>query len=350
MRYYYDNDFAKMTGVNQLGTVGLNLPLIPVGDIEGRRQLIREAISRRSTEASRAVLKGIDMTDHEIISSDGSKIRLRWYKKKDSHTSVSKSEDRLASPSVLYLHGGGLISGSIDDFDSLVAFCVLETSVPFLAVDYRLAPEHPYPAAVEDSYAALVWLHQNAAELHIDPARIAIMGSSSGAGLAACTCLLARIRSGPAIAKQILISPMLDSHNVKPGGIPTDCQGALAPMLTWTWDDNATGWAAYLGGSDSSSREAAETAAAGAMKDANGMPELYLDIGGLDIFLSEGVEYASKHIRAGIPVELHVHPGLPHSFEGIAPQAAVSERARLDRLRAIRNIRPCEALRIRPGL
>jgi acetyl esterase/lipase len=123
---------------------------------------------------------------------------------------------RTLGPAVLYLHGGGMISGSVAIYDGPVSHYVSNSGVSMLAVDYRLAPEHPYPVPVEDCYAGLRWLAEHADELGVDPARIAVMGDSAGGGLAAAVALLARDRGGPELAAQILIYPMLDDRNTAP--------------------------------------------------------------------------------------------------------------------------------------
>ena len=125
-------------------------------------------------------------------------------------------------------------------YDLAVREYVAASGVPMLVVDYRVAPEYPHPTPVEDCYAALEWLAEQATTLGFDPARLAVMGDSAGGGLAAGVCLMARDRGGPAVAQQLLIYPMLDDR-------PSTPDPALLRFLTWTYDDNLTGWGALLG-------------------------------------------------------------------------------------------------------
>jgi acetyl esterase/lipase len=223
-----------------------------------------------------------------------------------------------------------MILGDLDMYDPLIRSFVAECGVPALAVEYRLAPEHPHPVPVEDCFAALVWLADHAAELGIDAARIAVMGDSAGGGLAAGVALLARDRGGPALARQILIYPMLDDRNTVP-------DESLVPFLTWTYDDNVTGWGALLGG-DAGGDEVPVSAAPARAQDVSGLPPTYVDVGDLDIFCNEDVEYARRIAATGTPVELHVHPGVPHGFETFAPGTDVARRTRADRMRVLRSL------------
>jgi acetyl esterase/lipase len=190
-----------------------------------------------------------------------------------------------------------------------------------LVVDYRVAPEFGHPTPLEDCYAALRWLVDHADELGVDASRLAVMGDSAGGGLAAGVGLLARDRGGPAIAAQVLIYPMLDDRTRMAGD-------AGATLLTWSYDDNVTGWSALLG-DDCADRYAAPARA----DDLVGLPPTYLDVGGLDIFASEDVAFAQRLIAAGVPVELHVFPGCPHAFDLLAPNAEVSQRVIAHRAR-----------------
>lgn len=189
-----------------------------------------------------------------------------------------------------------------------------------------MAPEHSGEAPVEDCYAALCWLAEHAADLGADPARLAVAGDSAGGGLAAGVSLLARDRGGPALALQLLIYPMLDDRTTKP-------DPELPPeFLTWTYEDNITAWGALRGDRADLSVYAAPARA----ENLNGLPPTYLDTGDLDIFRAEDIDYATRLSAAGVPTELHVHPGCPHAFEGLAPDADVSRRVVADRVRRLR--------------
>jgi acetyl esterase/lipase len=293
----------------------------PIGDVESRRVNGHRMFDYVATTWQ--PVGGVEADKHSLTTDDGAALDLTWY-----HTATSQP-----GSAVLYLHGGGMIFGLEHLgrlYDLAVRDYVATSGVPMLMVDYRIAPEHPHPTPVEDCYAALRWLADNAATLGVDPARIAVMGDSAGGGLAAGVSLLARDRGGPPIAQQLLIYPMLDDRAQTP-----DPQ--LLPFLTWTYDDNSTGWAALLGegaGTDTVSAYAAPARAT----DLTGLPATYIDVGDLDIFRDEDITYARRLSDAGVPTELHLHPGCPHAFEALAREADVSQRAISDRLRRLRTL------------
>jgi acetyl esterase/lipase len=211
-------------------------------------------------------------------------------------------------------------------YDAAVRGYVAASGVPMLMVDYRVAPEHSGSGPVEDCYAALCWLAEHGGELGADPARLAVAGDSAGGGLAVGVSLMARDRGGPALALQLLIYPMLDDRTTTP-------DPELPPeFLTWTYEDNVTGWGALRG----DRAELSVYAAPARAEDLTGLPPTYLDTGDLDIFRAEDVDYARRLSAAGVPTELHVHPGCPHAFEGLAPDADVSRRVVADRVRRLR--------------
>ena len=162
----------------------------------------------RYADAAHPHTGDVTITEHELATADGATIPLRWYARKDATGQPG--------PAALYLHGGGMIAGRAGMFDGYVSRYVSASGTPILSAGYRLAPEHPHPVPVEDAYAALAWLHEHAADLGADPARIGVIGDSAGGGLAAAVSILARDRNGPAIARQILIMPMLDDRTVTP--------------------------------------------------------------------------------------------------------------------------------------
>jgi acetyl esterase/lipase len=290
----------------------------PPGDVAGRRAIFESWMGLVSS----ILPKVTDVTtrEFETSSADGTPVRLRWYEKNGG----------AKGPAVLYLHGGGMILGSVDAYDPVVQAYVSQSSVPMLSVDYRLAPESPHPTPVEDCYASLTHLAGHAASLGVDPNRLAVMGESAGGGLATAVAMLARDRTGPALAKQILIYPMLDDRNTTP-----DPQ--LAPFASWTYDDNITGWRGLLGarfGRD----DVPPTAAPARATDLNDLPPTYIEVGQLDIFCNEDIAYALRLSEAGIPVELHVHAGAQHGFELIAPASQVAQRSTRDRLRVLRSL------------
>lgn len=293
----------------------------PIGDIASRRVNGHRMFDYVATTWT--PVTGVEVDRHTLTTADGAAVDLAWY-----HLPAGGP-----GSAVLYLHGGGMIFGLEHlgrVYDLAVRDYVASAGVPMLVADYRIAPEHPHPTPVEDCYAALRWLVDNAATLGVDPARVGVMGDSAGGGLAAGVCLLARDRGGPPVAQQLLIYPMLDDRAHTP-----DPQ--LLPFLTWTYDDNITGWAALLGDAAGSDGVSPYAAPARAM-DLSGLPEAYIDVGDLDIFRDEDITYARRLSDAGVPTELHLHPGCPHAFEALARGADVSQRAIADRLRRLRTL------------
>jgi acetyl esterase/lipase len=294
----------------------------PVGDVETRRVNGHRMFDY--VAAQREPSPGVEVERHSVTAGDGTMLEASWY-----HRPATEQPGSAA----LYLHGGGMIFGLEHIgkmYDVAVRDYVATSGVPMLVVDYRVAPEHPHPTPVEDCYAALVWIAENAPTLGVDPNRIAVMGDSAGGGLAAGVCLLARDRGGPEIAQQLLIYPMLDDR-------ATTADPQLLPFLTWTYDDNTTGWGALLG--DSAGTDAVSAYAAPARADdLTGLPDTYLDVGDLDIFRDEDISYARRLSDAGVPTELHLHPGCPHAFEALAHGADVSQRAINDRVRRLRTL------------
>lgn len=314
----FEMDPEIMTALAPIMAETAGLEPAAVGDIPTRRQRVEARQALTASLQPRPT--DVTIADHYVDAADGHSILLRWYTKDGS----------APGSAVLYAHGGGMILSNVGLYDGPIARHVSRSGVPFLAVEYRYAPEHPHPTLVEDCFSGLVWLHAHAVELGVDPARIAVMGDSGGGGVAAGLALLARDRGGPAIAAQILLYPMLDDRTVVP-------DAALAGFATWTWDDNATGWGALLGtafGTEDVSPYAAPARAASLAA----LPGAYVEVGELDVFRDEDVEYARRLAAAGVSTELHVHPAVPHAFETFAPEAAVSLRSRADRLRVLRSL------------
>ncbi|MGH3263986.1 MAG: alpha/beta hydrolase [Trebonia sp.] len=286
-----------------------------VGDVQSRRAMLEPVLA--AANAAQPMPSEVTMTNFEAETGDGAEIVLRWYHK----TGAARG------PAAIYMHGGGMILGSIDLFDGPVARYVSASGVPMLSVDYRRAPEHPHPVPVQDAYTGLTWLADHVIELGVDPARIAVMGDSAGGGLAAGVALLARDPGGPAVSRQILIYPMLDDRNTNP-------DPELAPSAFWSYDDNVTGWNALLGEA-AGGPDVSPYAAPARVADARGLPAAYIEVGQLDIFRDESLEYAKRLGRAGVPVEFHLHPGVPHEFAANAFATDVARRVVSDRIRVL---------------
>ena len=290
----------------------------PPGDVATRRARFRDWMGMVSSTLPAST--DVTSRDLQIRSSDGNAVKGRWYEKRGGRK----------GPAALYLHGGGMVLGSADIYDTVVRNYVSQSGVPILSVDYRLAPESPYPTPLDDSYAGLIYLSEHAASLGVDPRRIAVMGESAGGGLATAVGMLSRDRKGPTVAKQILIYAMLDDRN-------TVADPRLVPFTSWTYEDNITGWRGLLGdrcGKD----DVPPTAAPARATDVNGLPPAFIEVGQLDIFCNEDIAYALKLSQAGVPVELHVHPGAQHGFELVAPDSNVARRSTQDRLRVLQSL------------
>ncbi|MCB2175392.1 MAG: alpha/beta hydrolase [Actinomycetales bacterium] len=229
-------------------------------------------------------------------------------------------------PVLYHLHGGGLVAGSAyEDLPPLLELAAA-TGTAVAALEYRLAPEWPFPAAVDDAHAGLVWLAQRGAGLGLDTGRVVVTGVSAGGGLAAATALVARDRGGPALAGQMLVYPMLDDRNNLPSAVQ------MAGAGTWDRTANATAWRAYLGEQVGGPGVPAHAAPA-REPDLSGLPPAFIDVGSAETFRDEDVAYAARLWRHGGEAELHVWPGGCHGFDLLAPEAAVSREARAARVR-----------------
>ncbi|SNX65555.1 acetyl esterase/lipase [Streptomyces sp. TLI_55] len=234
-------------------------------------------------------------------------------------------------PVIYHVHGGGMVIGNNRVGVDVPLAWAKEVDAVVVSVEYRLAPEHPHPAPVEDVYAGLVWTAEHAAELDADPERIVIAGASAGGGLSAALALLARDRKGPGVIGQVLMCPMLDDRNDTPSA------HQMAGVGVWDRTANETGWTALLGEARGGPDVPAYAAPARAA-DLSGLPPAFLDVGSAETFRDEVVAYASRIWQAGGVAELHVWPGGFHGFDGFAPQAAVSQAARAAQLRWLRRL------------
>lgn len=231
---------------------------------------------------------------------------------------LRRTDHQTAGPGIYHTHGGGMIVGDRRTGVDMFLPYVLDQGAVVVSVEYRLAPEHPHPAPVEDCYAGLVWTAEHAAELGIDPARILIAGASAGGGLAAGTALMARDRGFPELTHQVLICPMIDDR------LTTHSSQCLDGEGTWDRNDNLFGWTSLLGEARGGP-DVSPYAAPARADDLAGLPRTYIDVGSAESFRDEALAYAMRLSEAGVSVDLHMWGGGFHGFDLMVPQAAVSQ-------------------------
>ncbi|MFD7061223.1 alpha/beta hydrolase [Streptomyces sp. NPDC059906] len=225
-------------------------------------------------------------------------------------------------PGLYNIHGGGMISGHRHQDTPRLADLVEELGVVAVSVEYRLAPEHPDPAPVEDCYAGLRWMADNAAGLGVDARRIVVMGGSAGGGLSAGVALMARDRQGPHLAGQLLLCPMLDDGNT------TVSSHQYADRGTWRRATNLLAWQALLGdGAGDPAAEVSGYAAPARAGDLSGLPPAFVEAGSAELFRDEDVAYASRLWATGGQAELHIWQGAFHGFDVFAPDHEVTRAA-----------------------
>jgi len=264
---------------------------------------------------------GIQVKNISITSWDSNKqIRLRIYQPEKVMTKA---------PVLVWMHGGGYVIGAPEQDDIYVLPFVQKIGLVVVSVDYRLAPDHPFPAPLEDCYSALQWVTSQADMLGIDPGRIAIGGNSAGAGLAAALAQLSLDRGEIQPIFQLLIYPMLDDRTVTRVDIDPEAH------FTWNNVSNRFGWESYLkqpGG--------AETTPAGSVparrQDLSGLPPAWIGVGAIDLFHDEDVAYAQRLQNAGVPCELVIVPGAFHGFDVSAPNTQVVKDFRSSQIQALK--------------
>lgn len=218
-----------------------------------------------------------------------------------------------------------MIMGSLDTEDLLARDLCSSLAVPVVSVGYRLAPEHPYPAGLDDCLSAYRYMVDGAADLGVDPRRIAVVGGSAGGGLALGLAL--RLRDIGAYGPRFVLAayPMIDDR------CATASHRELAPLGVWDRRDNEEAWAMYLSG-----QPADQYAAPSRATVLEGLPPIFLDVGDHDLFRDDVLNFAQRLAEAGVPTELHHYPGAFHASEEIAPDADLSLRITSTRIAALR--------------
>ena len=273
-------------------------------------------------------LESVNITVRTIPGGDGQDMKVKIYEP------VPRGAETL--PALLFIHGGGYVIGDADGSDGDCQEFAKEAQCVVVSVDYRLAPEHPYPAPLEDCYSALVWMTNAANELNIDVSRVAVAGQSAGGGLTAALSLLARDRKGPAISFQMPLYPMIDDRNVTPSSYEITDERAI-----WNRGNNLAGWRMYLG--EHANGEISPYAAPARAKNLSNLPPTFTCVGQLDPFRDETIEYVAKLAQAGVPVEFHLYPGAYHGFELLNPTSEIGKKAKNEYVQALKR-----ALQLQP--
>ena len=313
-----------MTSANQQSTIHLVAPELapaietfPNMDFENGLDEIRAGFMSRDLPPMPAGLEHAQVEDRTIPGPAGAPdVRVLIYT--PPGTASGKR------PAICHIHGGGFVIGRADIGDIPNRMMALSLGCVVVSVDYRKAPETVWPGALEDCYAALSWMVDNADTLGIDPARIAVAGESAGGGHAAALAIHARDKAGenpgaPKIAFQLLDSPMLDDRT----GTTSDPHPHTGEFV-WTPARNRFGWKAMLG-REPGGEDVPDEMVPARVKDYSGLPPAFISVGALDLFLEEDMEYIRRLTRAGVPAELHVIPGAYHGFNIAGPTPQVMQ-------------------------
>jgi acetyl esterase len=303
----------------ELAPVAAALPHVDRTDVAEARRIMADRVGA-SGRWARAD-EGVTTEDHVFESADGTKVGLRVY----------RPAHRTNRGAVYHVHGGGFIVGDLEMSHRLNVELAREVGSVVVSVDYRLAPEWPYPTPIQDAYGGLVWLHERAGELGVDPSLVALHGQSAGAGLAAAASLMARDRNGPPIRFQLLTSPTLDDRVTT----PSSRRFTDTPALTRR--DLEICWSSYLGPIERGSSDVSPYAAPARETDLTNLPQTYVSAAEFDPLRDEAIEFAQALLAAGVPVELHVFPGTFHGSLA-APVAAVSRRQVAEEIAVLKRV------------
>lgn len=298
----------------------LAVPGLDMDDVDGARAVVDSLIPPAEVLDDMRRQSQVEVVDLEVECSEGRVVIVRKY--------VPHGVTPIA-PAVLYFHGGGFVCGRLENAEPWCLAAASSTGTIVFSVDYRLAPEHPYPAAVDDGWEALSWLVDRAGELGVDPNRIVVAGASAGGALAAATCLRARDLGGPGIVFQLLQYPVLDSD------LNTDSMRSFVATPGWDSVNAAKSWKHYLRGVPEG-QAVASYASPSREADLAGLPATYLSTCEMDPLRDEGIHYALALLAAGVSVELHQVAQTFHGFDAFSatsPTAAAEIARQHDAIR-----------------
>jgi acetyl esterase/lipase len=306
MTYAYDPELAAVVAV---------LPQLDISDIPAARA---EMLAMREQMPPFVKPDTITIQKRAVPGPPGDP---------DIEVAIFRPVELAANPPALYwIHGGGFVLGDVDGDMEVPSQFADKLGAIVVSVEYRLAPEHPFPAPVEDCYAGLVWMSEHAADLGFDPRKLAIGGLSAGGGLAAAVALMARDRGGPSLCFQLLDIPEVDDR------LSTSSMKQFTDTPLWNHRNAVLSWEAYLGPNHG---ETSPYAAPARAADLSGLPPAYVVTCEFDPLRDEGIEYAQRLIQAGIATELHHYPGTFHGSSGAGAGTAISTRMVNDRLAAL---------------
>jgi acetyl esterase/lipase len=305
--YSYDPELAAIVPL---------LPRVDIQDVSLARTNLNERVAQLSSTVDESTLS---IKDYQVTGHDGDpEVTVRAFRSQRATGDV---------PALLYIHGGGFVLGSVASEQDNAATLASTLDIVVASVEYRLAPEHPFPAGLHDCFAALNWLCQHADDLGVDRTRVGVYGSSAGGGLAAALALYCRDRGGPSLCFQFLAIPVLDDR------LATHSMRAFLDTPEWDRPSAELSWAYYLGAS--SPAEVSEYAAPARARDLRGLPPAYVSTMEFDPLRDEGILYALALLDAGVPVELHSYPGTFHGSTQVAA-AGVSRRIGNEQLHVLR--------------
>ena len=285
------------------------IPLFPAADLDNP-VTARKKLAELAAAAAAPDTAGMEIEDRTVPADPDVPVRIY--------------RPHRAQGAIVWLHGGGFVMGDLDTEHPWAARVADGSGAVVVSVGYRRAPEHRFPAALDDAYAALTWTAEHAAEIGIDPERIAVGGHAAGAGLAAAVALRARDQQGPPIRYQLLNQPELDDRQ------ETWSARTFTETPFMTRDKVAASWRHYLGPAPASPYAAPARA-----DDLSGLPPAYIASAEFDPNRDEAIGYAQRLLQAGVPVELHQWPGTFHGSQAVL-SAQVSQRQTAELADALR--------------
>ena len=308
MKHEFDSELAEWA---------TTLPVSDLADVDAARTIMASLVAGLARPVDVSTLTVDDRTT--TATAENPAVPVRVYR-------PTADPPPAGFAALLYIHGGGFVMGSVDTEHAGAAQLARELGIVVVSVEYGLAPEHPFPAGIEDCYQALCWLHEQTDELGVDRGRVGVFGQSAGGGLAAGLALLARDRGGPALCLQFLGIPELDDR------LDTPSMRAFVDTPLWNRPNAELSWQYYLG---ESTGDVSPYAAPARATDLRGLPPAYVSTMEFDPLRDEGIIYALRMLEAGVSVELHQFPGTFHG-SGVIATASVSKRQHVEQMEVLR--------------